>query len=560
MKTKNVLSCLLMLHLGIQAQLKVVKTITPLQNLSLGSNTVPRLINNSFYFGAVNPAVVSQGTELYKSDSTDAGTVLVKDINPASFGHSNPSDFTFLSGSNILFTANDGTTGRELWITDGTTLGTSLVKDIMPGSNNGPYEYFTRMGNDVFFMSDDGTNGYELWKSDGTSAGTQMVKNIHPSGNGMQMPASLYRRYTAVLNGYLYFVATDGTTGYELYKTDGTSAGTTLVKDIYTGSNSSSPESFMVLNGFLYFTANNGSSGKELWKTDGTSAGTVLVKDFTPLTAASTSPDYLTVLNNKLYFLGVLNSKATLFESDGSTVGTSTVFIAPNFNTTFVRLTKVDTALYFFDTNVASTSPVYDLYKFNSVTNAGALIKSGLYGGAGPAYQPTKEKAVALNGMLYFTFESATNGDELWQSDGTPAGTKMITDIGIGTITSWIDNLIPVDNGGNSRVYFTSTKKSGLLYIQADAVTTGFLGNANDWSAYSLYPNPSRDVVRIKAQKGGDEVKAVLVFNASGVLIREMSPTGKPVMEIDVQGLASGMYIVTLVTVSGRISGKISVE
>lgn len=550
----------LMLFQEHQAQLKVVKTITPIKNLSLGSNTAPRLINNYFYFGASNPAMVSQGTELYKSDSTDAGTVLVKDINPSSFGHSYPSDFTFLSGSNILFTANDGTNGRELWITDGTTNGTNLVKDIMPGSNNGPYEYFTRMGNEVFFMSDDGVNGYELWKSDGTTSGTQMVKNINPSGNGMQMPVSLYRRYTAVLNGYLYFVATDGALGYELYKTDGTTAGTSLVKDIYPGSNSSAPESFMVVNGFLYFTANNGSSGKELWKTDGSSAGTVLVKDFTPLTAASTNPDYLTVLNNKIYFLGLLNSKATLFESDGTTAGTFTVFTAPNFNTTFVRLTKVDTSLYFFDTNVASTNPVYDLYKFSSLNNTSVLIKAGLYGGTGPAYQPTKEKSVALNGMLYFTFENSANGDELWQSDGTSTGTKLITDIGIGTITSWVDHLIPVSNGVNSRVYFTSTQKAGLLYIQADAVNLGSSETYQMWSRYLLFPNPVKEKLYIKSRYGKDDVKEVRVYTASGVLVKNIKSTDYALTELDVQELESGIYVLTLITESGKVSGKLSIQ
>ncbi len=81
------------------------------------------------------------------------------------------------------------------------------------------------------------------------------------------------------VNGTLYFRAGDGSTGFELWKSDGTNSGTVLVKDIFPGGGSADPRYLTNINGTLYFRANEGINGAELWKSDGTSAGTVLVKD-----------------------------------------------------------------------------------------------------------------------------------------------------------------------------------------------------------------------------------------------------------------------------------------
>ncbi len=87
----------------------------------------------------------------------------------------------------------------------------------------------------MFFSATDGTNGIELWKSDGTSSGTVLVKDINPSA-GSGLPKTLTN-----VNGALYFSANDGTNGYELWKSDGTSAGTVLVNDLNPGTGASSP-------------------------------------------------------------------------------------------------------------------------------------------------------------------------------------------------------------------------------------------------------------------------------------------------------------------------------
>ncbi|MFM7787275.1 MAG: ELWxxDGT repeat protein, partial [Microcystis panniformis] len=123
------------------------------------------------------------------------------------------------------------------------------------------------MGNTLFFSANDGVNGFELWKSDGTAAGTVLVKNIFP-GNNPSFSSS--PRNLRVVGNTLFFSANDGANGYELWKSDGTAAGTVLVKDINPGSSSSFTSysqalmDLMAVGNTLFFIADNGVNGKEL--------------------------------------------------------------------------------------------------------------------------------------------------------------------------------------------------------------------------------------------------------------------------------------------------------
>jgi ELWxxDGT repeat protein len=85
---------------------------------------------------------------------------------------------------------------------------------------------------------------------------------------------------TINVNGTLYFSATSTAHGIELWKSDGTAAGTVMVKDINPGTASSSLAYFTNVDNILYFRANDGTTGNELWRSDGTSAGTYMVKVF----------------------------------------------------------------------------------------------------------------------------------------------------------------------------------------------------------------------------------------------------------------------------------------
>ncbi|QQW30492.2 hypothetical protein AP9108_07280 [Arthrospira sp. PCC 9108] len=190
----------------------------------------------------------------------------------------------------------------------------------------------------LYFRANDPTNGTELWKSDGTQAGTVLLKDIWP-GNGGSFPSNF-----TVFNDTLYFQANDPTNGTELWKSDGTQAGTVLLKDINPGTGSSFPSNFTVFNDTLYFQANDDTNGTELWKSDGTQAGTVLLKDINPGTGNS-FPSNFTVFNDTLYF-----------QANDSINGTELWKLIPNdINESPTDLTLDNTSI---DENVAAGTAV----------------------------------------------------------------------------------------------------------------------------------------------------------------------------------------------------------
>jgi ELWxxDGT repeat protein len=156
-----------------------------------------------------------------------------------------------------------------------------------------------------------------LWKSDGSAAGTVLVKDIR-GGSSESTPGQL-----TALGSSLLLAANDGTTGLELWRSDGTDAGTTLVADLHPGSASSAPKSFAAAGGgIVLFVADDGTRGSELWRTDGTPAGTALVADLLP-GPGSSSPASLLAVDGVVYFAATDGSHGReLWRSDGSAGGT----------------------------------------------------------------------------------------------------------------------------------------------------------------------------------------------------------------------------------------------
>ena len=149
----------------------------------------------------------------------------------------------------------------------------------------------------MYFSANNGT-GQELWRSDGTTDGTFLVKDI--------LPGSLSSGITNLtnVNGTLYFSAGDFVNGLELWKSDGTAAGTVQVKDIWPGADSSSPTSLTNVNGWVVFSANDGVNGNEVWISDGTVQGTQLLADVFSGSAGSTASKF-TVTGMQLLFSAV---------------------------------------------------------------------------------------------------------------------------------------------------------------------------------------------------------------------------------------------------------------
>ncbi|PMB26621.1 peptidase [Fischerella thermalis CCMEE 5319] len=247
------------------------------------------------YFAARNQ---DNGIELWSSNGTAAGTTLVKDI--AIGGTSSvPANLTVV-GSTLYFTANDGSTGIELWKSDGTAGGTSVI-DVTPGTGGFGPTLLTAVGSTLYFVLDSNNDfKQELWKSDGTNT-ARVKSDLNAAPNLSFGPINL----TAV-GSMLYFTTYDPNNGFELWRSDGSDAGTYLVKDIWSGSDSSLPGSLVNFGGTLYFAAStfNASeeqTSREVWSSDGTEAGTQQVTYINSVDYAN--PDQLTVVGDKLFFI-----------------------------------------------------------------------------------------------------------------------------------------------------------------------------------------------------------------------------------------------------------------
>ena len=269
------------------------------------------------------------GEQLYIAKPEGTGFTLLKDlIDVSTVGQSFVNiDKVAMNNGKLIFIAQTTSDGSEIWATDGTVGGTALVKDINPGAADGVMGYFyttldkniIAFNNELYFVGMTASGGNELWKSDGTSAGTVMVKDISP-GTTSSNPSEFF-----VENGYLYFSADDGLHGKELWRTDGTTAGTVLHIDFTLGElTSGDPNTFLEMNGKLFFIASDTNLGEEVFVTDGTFANTQVLKDLNPGQAGANIEAFF-VDNNKLMIVSADNptGHATLFISDGTSAGTN---------------------------------------------------------------------------------------------------------------------------------------------------------------------------------------------------------------------------------------------
>jgi ELWxxDGT repeat protein len=195
---------------------------------------------------------------LWKTDGTTAGTVQI-------FDQEGPTDLTEAQGA-LFFMAGvpESPNERGFWRTDGTAAGTALVKAVgvlLDDHGDNPVN-MVRLGGLLVFLAADSAHGVELWRSDGTAAGTVLVRDIAP-GEVSSQP--FFAVSLAAAGGKAYFSATDGTSGFELWESDGTAAGTRRVQDIAPGTPSSSPAELAAVGNRLYFAADDGVHGREPW-------------------------------------------------------------------------------------------------------------------------------------------------------------------------------------------------------------------------------------------------------------------------------------------------------
>jgi ELWxxDGT repeat protein len=376
---------------------------------------------------------------------------LVRDIRtdaqPSLSGYPQVFQFVELDGE-LLFPGWDGVHGWELWRTDGTAEGTVLVRDICPGHCSSlPWDLRQLLGA-VYFRASDGDHGTELWRTDGTAEGTELVADVAP-GADSSLPMSL-----AELGGEVYFQADDMEHGAELWATDGTPGGLRLVADIRPGAEGSRPLSLIAVGDRLFFSADDGASGREPWKADGTSEGTERLADLCPGAPDSLWEDQDGPWGQRVF--GVAGNRLVLsthdtwtcppgvWVSDGTTEGTEQIpglgyaLLFPDSAPDGAVLLSAqdavsDEELWRTDGTVAGTARVADIHPTGS-SSPRALGRAG--------------------GAVYFSAWDGLTGTELWRTDGTAAGTELVRDIRPGPVSGIWFNYLPTGRAAGESLFF----------------------------------------------------------------------------------------------------------
>ncbi len=364
------------------------------------------------------------GRELCVSNGTPAGTRVLRDLEPGSAG-SDPRDLV-TAGNLVFFVASTGTSGDALWCTDGTTAGTRQLVDLAPDTGGGERAELAVFGQRAVFGRDDGQHGLEPWISDGTPGGTRLLADCDPGGG------SLPSQFTDA-NGTLFLVAglygVARPLGRELWRSDGTSAGTRMVVDLWPGSNSPDIEQLTALGDDVFFKAAIDPRADELWRSDGTAAGTAMVRDIHPTPGFGSGIRLMTAFGGRLWFTANEPTRGVeLWTSDGTTAGTDAVIDLSPAGSLPQTITGAHGRVWFTAQHIGDASrnaTGFELWVTDGTaagTSLVADIRSGPAGAMPGAVLPLP------GGEVVFAADDGLVGREPWVSDGTPANTRLLLD------------------------------------------------------------------------------------------------------------------------------------
>jgi ELWxxDGT repeat protein len=429
------------------------------------------------YFCGVDPA---NGYKLWRSDGTTTGTRLAFDL-PTGSEVSNPIRFTLFQ--NALFFQASGALWRytgsgtpqiiarfsyatsplvamggnlyllaenALWRVDSTGSAATLVTPI--SSRIG-----TRMvavGNRLFFTAQtpsafDYDN--ELWVSDGTAQGTTMLVNVVPQNTtsevqtaiaGGPYPSPIIRLIEPFGNKVIFEASGGYNPGnYGLWVSDGTVAGTQLL----VAQAINSQLKFNQNNTAFYVTSYNG-----LWYSDGTLDGTVQLLNSSVLSVA--------LVGQTLY----AGTDVGLYRSDGTVAGT-------------LRLVEGRNSVFALGNNILFTKAIsnteVELWRTDGVVgDAQKLADLGTY-----------SWPFTFGEKLFFSGYDPTYGEELWFSDGSVAGTAMLLDLNPGPDNGLTTGpgLVPLGNGRFIFIGNDGVHGSELFGSDGTAAGTRLLLDAN---------------------------------------------------------------------------------
>lgn len=506
--------------------------------------------NGELYFSARGSNVSGIGNELYKTNGTQMGTTLVMNLNPNFSAGSFPSNFTVFNGE-FYFTADDGVHGRELFKTNGTTI--SLVKDIKTGSDSSTnlsdnsLVFHEINGFLYFFAEDENGQGSDLWKTDGTIAGTIKVLEL----NTNEITGKL--QYFKKLNTDLYFQFIDSSGHKQIIKYDTVSNVQTTVLNVYPTGNTGFYNYLTIFDNKLFTFANG-----RIYYTDGINSNFVTLG----VTGIS-SFNKFTVLNNQLIFLGNSSTfgNQDIYKCYYSVADSAyKVELVYNFNAggnnflnPLVGSLTDDGIPYFTSLNnrlyIAAreqTSPngglVYQIYETDGITTQVAIpVTHSGSPTSRPIYWIT-----ANNNKLYFLMSGDNSPEQLWESNPTNGNFTQLSSY-TGPTTQPRQIFTRPLKSWNNDIYVegTTTAEGYELWKFGDGTLSTNEISSED--KIKMYPNPTQDYVKPTIEN--IEAYQIDIFNAVGqqIKLRIHNKT------IDLTSLPTGIYYITILN---SLTGK----
>lgn len=406
------------------AQTLEVLPVNPFYSGAQAQNFIKRTDGSYFFFATDG----TNGLQLWKTDGTPAGTVQLPAPAPYSAGFPEiglPSP-TYTSGKTWLLLNNElyfVIDQKYLFCSKGNTL------QLLTTSENTISE-LTASGNTVYFKNIEEAGSLpstiSLWKTDGTIAGTRRLKTF--DGGNINSRASFQVKLITNVNGTVFFIAGsagDGV-GYALYKSDGTTAGTALVKDINTVDTNLTVSDLYAAGRYLYFKANpNGTttSGAEWWISNGTAAGTYQITHFGNFNSGSVSANTI-AHNDTLYIAtsyGATNDPRQIWKLTPDPSNPDSIYYEAKVNTVSL-LKMMDEKIYFTDTDIFYASRRF--YAGGRSRTDTVLLQLG----AVPQGSDPATMFYPLNGYYYYFARMGTSVYNLWRTNGTAEGTTLVSD------------------------------------------------------------------------------------------------------------------------------------
>ncbi len=433
---------------------KLVKDIDPGLASSSPSNLTAS--ESMLYF------TTNDEEKLWQSDGSDSGTIQIAGLEPRVAAWAIQNLTPDVGG--LYFTADTLGAGREVWHTDGSE--TSQVGDLEPGEQSSNPDSLVAIGSRLLWTADTLADGAALWTSDGPETGAAMLapavvhtaesrfwfedgvamngKYYFPDYDGLYVSdgtkdgTQLVMAFNAIshvtaIDDLLYFSATTIDSGSEPWVSDGTPAGTHILKDIDPGPGDSGGGEFHETNGVIYFKAAVGSHWNQLWRTDGTTSGTSLIKDFYPVASGSSVLSLPVDFNGLGYFIadavsGTFSTPYALWRTDGTQAGTQLVDASARINS--AHFAQLGNELLFINYlgDLCATDGATTWTVSTKVTLKYQLTKD--WTAIGSPFFHRFGDYVYFNG--YSTADAKlSDGYALapqWRTDGTEAGTTMISD------------------------------------------------------------------------------------------------------------------------------------